>query len=419
MSGSREDVLRRVAHRHGTPCFVYFAEEIESRIDLVRRAFGDRLRLSYAVKSNPHSAILGLLGRRIGSLDISSIGEMYRGIAAGWSPGRMSFTGPAKRPFELEEAVRNGVGLMICESEDEIRDLDRIAAAAGRVQEYLVRVAPATLPRGFGVSMSGKPSQFGIDEDLVPGTIERTRGLRHARLVGFHAYAGTQCLNVDALVANLVNCADFFTRFSALAGIEPRAFIFGSGFGIPYHEGMQPLDLAAVAAGVVPRLDALRSDPRLAKTELVLELGRYLVGEAGVFLTSVLRVKESRGVTVGICDGGMNHHLGACGHLGSVLHRNYRMRNLSRSGPKPGAGVTLVGPLCTSIDTLAHDADLPAPRPGDAIAIECSGAYGQTSSPASFISHPIASEVLVEGDRITPLADESRTHLDLAPERAR
>jgi diaminopimelate decarboxylase len=419
MISERDESLRRIAATHGTPCFVYFAGDIEDRIRLVRSAFDGLFEPSYAVKSNPHSAVLAIMRRTIGSLDISSIGEMYRGIAAGWSPADMSFTGPAKRPFELEEAVRNGVGLMVVESEGEITDLDRLAREAGRVQKILIRVAPATLPRGFGVSMSGRPSQFGIDEEQVPAALALAASRPGVRLVGFHAYAGTQCLNVEALVANLVQCADLFTRFSELAGIEPETLVFGSGFGIPYHEGMKPLDIAPVAAGIRDRFARLRSDPRFARTGLLLELGRFLVGEAGVFLTSVLRVKSSKGAVIGICDGGMNNHLGACGHLGSVIHRNYRMRNLSRTGERPGDGVTLVGPLCTSIDTLAHDADLPHPEPGDVLAIECSGAYGQTSSPAGFISHPIAREFLVSGERVEELPDESRLHERLAPERAR
>lgn len=411
----RRRVLAEAAKLYGTPCFVYFRSQILDRLKQIEAAFGDRLNVSYAMKANPHSAMLSLFREHLDWLDISSIGEFERARACGWDPARMSFTGPAKLPFEIERAVACGVGHLVVESIEEADVANCVAGQCSHTQPVLLRIAPKSLPRGFGVSMSGKPTQFGIDEEQAEAAVAYVAKLGNIRLDGFHIYAGTQCLNASAVAENIRNCADIFESLSASAGIQPSVLVFGSGFGIRYHEGMEALDLQQVAGEVNPRLDALRSDERFAKTRLLLEIGRFLVGEAGVFVTSIVGVKHSRGSIIGLCDGGMNNHLGACGHLGSVIHRNYRMSNISLEPDEPSVPVTLVGPLCTSIDTLAHDVEMPTPRVGDLIAIECSGAYGQTSSPASFISHPTATEVWADGERLLVLPDESRLHERLSP----
>jgi len=261
----------------------------------------------------------------------------------------------------------------------------------------LVRVAPARLPRGFGVHMAGKPCQFGIDEEDLAPALQRILALEHLDIRGFHVYSGTQCLDVDSIAENYGIFIEIFRRCCAEFDLAPGKLVFGSGIGIPYHEGTQPVDLRALAGKVNPMLDELRSDSRFASTEFVLETGRYLIGEAGLYLTSVLHKKTSRGAEICICDGGMNHHLGACGHLGSVIHRNYRMFKVASRDP----GATeerydLVGPLCTSIDTLGHRVGFPGLDVGDVVAVCCSGAYGVTASPTHFISHELPKELLVE-----------------------
>lgn len=394
--------LRVAADRFGTPAFVYFTDLIAERIDKIDAAFGGRFALSFAVKSNPNPALLEWLRGRIDHLDISSIGEMRLGMQAGWDAAQMSFTGPGKRDFEIEEAVCAGVGNLVVESLREARLADAIARREGRVQPIVVRIAPASVPKGFGDQMAGRPSAFGIDiEDAEPALTEML-ALPGLRLAGLHIYSGTQCLRPDPIVENYRGFLAIFRDLCARFGLAPETLIFGSGLGVPYHDQDVPLDLDQVAAGIIPELDAFRADAPFRDATLMLELGRYLVAEAGYFLTRVISIKESRGSRIAICDGGMNNHLPASGHFGMVIRRNYSMHKLG--GGEPAGKVDIVGPLCTSIDRLASGIELPELAEGDIIAVHNSGAYGLTASPIHFISHAPPVELMVTGDAISDIS---------------
>jgi len=389
--------LADIAERFGTPCYVYFMDDIAARCEAIRQAFARRFRISYAVKANPNVSLLRRMRAHVDALDISSAGELRCALRAGWPPRRLSFTGPGKRPEELMAAATQGVGHVVVESVHEARAVSQIARHRGVDQDILVRLAPRHTPRGFGLHMAGKPSQFGIDEEELDAAFEALKMLPNLRIRGLHIYSGTQCLDADALAEHFENCCDLFRRCATRHTLTPRVLIFGAGFGIPYYPGEEAFDLARLAARVNPLLDTLRRDSRFRQAVCVLETGRYLVGEAGIFVTRVIRVKISRGTRMAICDGGMHHHLAACGHLGTVFRRNYRIFKVN-VGADPGdtAAHELVGPLCTSIDTLGHAVDLPILDEGDLIGIHCSGAYGLTASPVYFISHPTPKEILVE-----------------------
>ena len=386
--------LKDVAERFGTPAFVYFGPAIDARVAQLHAAFGDRFALSYAVTSNPNPALLTWLKGRADLLDVSSIGEFHLGVRAGWDPAKLSFTGPGKRDFELRQAIEGGVGELIVESVREAVAADRIAAELGRVQDILVRIAPTRVPKGFGDHMAGRPCAFGVDQEDVDTDLPKILALKHLRCVGLHIYSGTQCLKPAAIVENYHNFLAIFREICGRYDLTPQKLVLGSGLGIPYHDEDSALDLAEVAAGIVGELDAFLREPRFADTRLVLELGRYLVGEAGYFLTRVVSVKQSRGSRIGICDGGMNNHLPASGNFGMVVPRNYSMHKVGGSGPDEK--VDLVGPLCTSIDRLARGRLMPRIDEGDLIAVHNSGSYGLTASPIHFISHTPPREVFVD-----------------------
>ncbi len=398
MEGDREAkraLLERVARQFGTPAYVYFLGDIRRRATRLRSAFRGLFRLSYAVKSNPNPALLRRMRQVVDLLDVSSAGEIRRALRADWPASCMTFTGPAKTAAELRLAVRAGLGEIVVESFDEACLLESICEQEGKAAPALVRIAPRNVPRGFGVSMSGKPTQFGVDEEELEKTLPAIASLSRLDLHGFHIYSGTQCLKAEAVIENYEIFLHLFRRAAAIAGIGPQRLIFGSGLGIPYHESDAPIDLDTVASRTLAALEPARQEPPLQDAELVLETGRYLVGEAGIYLTRVVRTKQSRGATFALCDGGMNHHLGAAGHLGSVLQRNYRMFKVT---PDQGEEkeFTLVGPLCTTIDTIGRSVRLRGLEAGDVVGIECSGAYGLTASPIHFISHPPPREILVD-----------------------
>lgn len=399
----QDHLLQQAADRFGTPAYVYATDRIAERAQKLHRDFGRWFRLSYAVKTNPNTALLGWLKGIVPLLDVSSIGEVRRALRAGWDPELLSFTGPAKRREELAEALASGVGDIVLESLEEAVELDALAAAAGVVAKVIVRLSPDRVPKGFGVHMAGRPSPFGIDVEEAGSVLPQIVAMGNLKLAGFHIYSGTQSLKPDAIVENWQIFIAQFRHFCALVDLVPERLIFGSGLGIPHHAGDQPLDTAAIAAAIAPDLDALKAEPRFAQTDLVLELGRHLVGEAGVFVTRVLRVKASRGAKVVLCDGGMNAHLAATGQFGMVLRRNYMLHRVG--GGEGAEKVDIHGPLCTSIDRLASGAELPPLAAGDLIAIHPSGAYGPTASPRGFISHPVPREILVQGGQMSDVTE--------------
>jgi diaminopimelate decarboxylase len=396
--GSLNAILRTVAGDYGTPCYVYFMDDVRERVERVRAAFGKRFRISYAVKSNPNPAILHRLRGVVDALDVSSAGEVLRAVDAGWEPARLSFTGPGKTHAELQASVARRVGEIIVESVDEAELLNGVARAAGKRQRVIIRIAPSRVPRGFGLNMSGKPTPFGIDEEEIDAAVQTIRELSHLELCGFHIYSGTQCLNAEAIAENYGIFIEIFRRVCYRHGVKPERLIFGSGIGIPYYDNEVPVDLAAIAEKTNPALDALKSDSTFSAADLVLEMGRYLIGEAGIYMTRVIRKKHSRGVDLCICDGGMHHHLGAAGHLGTLIQRNYQMFKITEDENAAGAehAYNLVGPLCTTIDTLGRQVKFTRLDADDLIGIRCSGAYGVTASPIHFISHSPPREIIVD-----------------------
>jgi diaminopimelate decarboxylase len=401
--------LLAAARRFGTPLYVYDAGMVVGRIRLLRDLFLGRFDISYAIKANPNLALMRAICPVLDSFDASSFAEVRRAVAAGMPAARLSFSGPAKRPAELAGALRLGVGEVVLESLAEAQEVSGLAVAAGRVQPCLVRLNPVRVPRRFGASMGGSASQFGIDEEDMAATLPRIAALPGLRLEGFHAYSGTNCLHAEAIAENFVIFADLFRTAADLTGIAARRLIFGSGMGIPYLPGEGPLDHAALPDLVLPVLDDLARHPGLANARPVLELGRWLVGPAGWLLTGVVAEKQSRGKAMRLCDAGFNTHLAACGMMGSVLRRNWVFQNLSNPDG-PVATYTLAGPLCTSIDRLATDIDLPEVRRGDILAIPQSGAYGLTASPVRFISHPEPREVLMTGTEMQDVSESLLNH---------
>ncbi len=394
-----KDRLASIADEFGTPCYVYDMDAVKRRADDIKKTFARHFKLSYAAKANPNTAVLRRIDGVAELLDISSGGELARALKAQWASEKISFTGPAKTDAELRAAVEAHIGFVVLESVNEAQRLSAIAAAAGVIQPVMLRIAPTKMPAGFGVTMSGRATPFGIDEEESEAALREILKLENVSVNGFHIYSGTQCLKAEAIAENHENCIAIFKHLSETFDITPEMLVFGGGIGIPYHEGDAPVDLASVAARLNPALSALRQAKRFSKTVFALELGRYLVGEAGFYLTRIINIKHSRGEAICLCDGGMNQHLAASGHLGSVIPRNYRMFKAgteNTTAEKNCPSYEVAGPLCTTIDRLGRKVKLPSLKIGDVIAIECSGAYGLTASPVHFISHELPKEILAE-----------------------
>lgn len=405
----KAQALLAAADAFGTPLYVYDADVVTSRIATVRGLFGGRFGVSYAIKANPNQRLLDFMRPHLTAFDASSIAEVERALAAGMPAEHISFSGPAKRIEELRRAVEVGVGELVVEGLDEAVSAGAFARAAGVEQRVLVRINPMRVPRKFGASMAGTASQFGIDEEDMRDLVPAIRDVPGLKLVGFHIYSGTNCLDAAAIAENFAIFADVFRQAQAISGIAPERLIFGSAFGIPYLPGEAELDHLALPALVNPIVDGLLAEPAFASARCNLEMGRWLVGPAGWLLTRVIARKASRGTEIRACDAGFNNHLAACGMLGSVFRRNWVYLNLSNPDG-PLANYNLVGPLCTTIDRLALGVELPETEVGHVLAIPQSGAYGLTSSPTRFISHPEPGEALLSDGRADDATESWLNH---------
>ena len=392
----RSETLWRGAKKFQTPVYVYFLDDVIDRIVLLEQSFGGRFDVSFAVKANPNVAVLRWLLGHVAAFDVSSLTEAYRALAAGAEARTITFSGPGKRDEEIRRAANLGLGGLICESAEEAALADKYARAFGRVVDILIRINPLRVPKNFGVNMAGKPSQFGIDEEVMAPALERIARQENTRLIGFHIYSGTNCLNSEAIAENFSIFMELFDRACRQIDLVPEKLIFGSGFGIPYLPEESELDLAKVASLVNPLVDAFKRDERYRRTQCVLEMGRWLIGQAGYLLASVVSEKSSRSSSFRILDAGFNNQLSACGMMGTVIRRNWRISKVSQplEPELPSDTYNLVGPLCTTIDLIASNIRLPALRRGDIVAIEGSGAYGPSASPSRFISHPEPREII-------------------------
>ena len=375
----------------GTPLFVYSAERIRRRIAALRTSMPERLRIHYAVKANPHRPILELMAGLTDGFDIASVGELAMATTAGQDPARISFAGPGKRDIELELAIAQGVTLHL-ESEAEARRALAIGERTGRRPRLAVRVNPDFELRGSGMKMGGGAKPFGIDQARVPAV---ARGViaAGAEWRGLHIFAGSQALDAEAIIETQGNVLDLAARLTAEIGAPLPHLNMGGGFGIPYFHGDRPLDVAAIGAALGERFARLPGE--LAGTEFAIELGRYLVGEAGVYLTRIVDRKESHGHVFLVTDGGLHHQLAASGNFGTVVRRNYPAAIATKFDAAPAEEASIVGCLCTPLDRLADQADLPRADAGDLVAIFCAGAYGATASPAAFLGQGPAREMLV------------------------
>lgn len=329
-------------------------------------------------------------------LEIASVGEYKVAVNAGCAPQRIIFAGPGKGEDELYATIRSGIGEIHLETFEEIAIAGRIGRELGARVPVSIRVNPAAAAQGGAMRMGGKPAAFGFDEEIIEDVLAAIAGQDTLHLNGVHMFAGTQILKADVLLGQWRHGLMVARRVAELAGGPIATIDLGGGLGVPYHDGDSELDLAAVAAGVPALVEMKQADPLLKDTHIILEPGRYLTANAGLYVMAVRAVKHSRGQRFIVTDGGMHHHLAASGNLGQVIKRDYPIVAASRMAATELAEAHVVGPLCTPLDTLGRQTQLPEVVAGDLIAVLQSGAYGVTASPVHFLSHPMPVEVMVE-----------------------
>ena len=375
-----------------TPLFVYDMGIMDGQVRAFRDAMPAMLSLHYAVKANPYLPLLERMAKLVDGFDVASGGELARALEAGMDAAHVSFAGPGKRDDELIAAIDSGATINL-ESEGEAQRAIALAGQRGRTPKLAVRVNPDFDLKGSGMRMGGGAKPFGVDAEraaaLARWVIDAGGEWR-----GWHIFTGSQALGAQALIETQAATIDLATRLSDSVGVAPPLVNLGGGFGIPYFPGDERLDICPIGDALARLLDG-RADI-LKDSAFAMELGRWLVGEAGVYLTRIVDVKKSQGETFVVVDGGLHHQLAASGNFGTVVRRNYPIAVANRFGEAPAEeAVTVVGCLCTPIDRLGDKVALPPVEEGDLIAIFLAGAYGASASPAAFLGHPAPLELLV------------------------
>ncbi len=371
-----------------TPLFVYDMAIVAHRIARFRAAM-PAIDLHYAIKANPHADLLAAIAPLVDGLDVASSGELAKAMVVK-PAASISFAGPGKRDDELAAAITAGATLNV-ESEGEAVRAFAIGERLGHTPRMAVRVNPDIELRGSGMRMGGRASPFGVDAVRAAALVKAIVAAG-ADWRGFHIYAGSQALDPTAIIETQAATIALAARLSEEAGVAPPLVNLGGGFGVPYFAGDVALDVERVGEALA---EALASRPViLAETRFAIELGRWLVAEAGVYLTRVIDIKQSQGETFVIVDGGLNHQLAASGNFGTVVRRNYPIAVAARMGGNATDTVSVVGPLCTPLDRLGDKVALPPIEVGDLIAIFMAGAYGASASPSAFLGHPPAIEIV-------------------------
>ncbi|QOJ23693.1 MAG: pyridoxal-dependent decarboxylase, exosortase A system-associated [Gammaproteobacteria bacterium] len=384
--------LTRLAQRVGsTPFYAYDRGKISERIALLRRHLPQEILLHYAMKANPMPAVVQHVAGLVDGIDVASAGEMRVALDTVLPPGRISFAGPGKREYELRSAIAAGVMLNV-ESVQEMELVAQLGTDLGITPKIAIRVNPDFELKSSGMKMGGGPKPFGIDAECVPDILKRLAALR-LDFYGFHIFSGSQNLNASALQEAHAKSLQLAIRLAEHAPAPVRLLNIGGGFGVPYFPGERALDLAAVGGNLQCLMPEVQR--QLPGARVALELGRYIVAEAGIYVCRVLERKVSRGQVFLITDGGLHHHLAASGNFGQVIRKNYPViiGNKVRGAEREVVSVT--GPLCTPLDVLADQLPMAKASAGDLVVVLQSGAYGLTASPIAFLNHPVPIEVLV------------------------
>lgn len=374
-----------------TPFYAYDRAAIGERIAALRRCLPQQVEIHYAIKANPMPALLAHARPLVDGFDVASADEMRVALDAGMPAAGISFAGPAKRPPELLSAI--GARICInCESETELQRLAELSAASGIAARVAIRVNPDFELKGAGMKMSGSAKQFGIDAARVPAAI-RAAVAAKLRFEGLHIYCGSQNLRSEAIIDANQKTLELALEIAERADQPLATLNIGGGYGIPYFPGETAIDLGAVGAALGDNIE--RVGDRLGDTRIIVELGRYIVGEAGYYVCRIQDIKESQGQRFAMVDGGLHHHLANSGNFGQVLRKNYPVVIANRMGEANTDTATIVGPLCTPLDVVADKIAVPELAIGDLVVVTQSGAYGSSASPGGFLSHPASVEILV------------------------
>lgn len=382
----------RLAQRVGsTPFYAYDRQAITNCVASLRQHLPEEMHIHYAMKANPMAALVQHMAGLVDGFDVASGGELRVALDTPMKPEMISFAGPAKSEAELSCAVAAGVVVNI-ESEQEMERIAHVGRTLNLRPKIAIRVNPDFELKSSGMKMGGGPKQFGVDAENVPAMLGRVDALG-LDFHGLHLFSGSQNLNAAAIQEAHEKTFALAMQLAKHAPRTLQTLNIGGGFGVPYFPGEESLELEAIGANLKRILPDVKRE--LPGVRVVLELGRYLVAEAGIYVCKVIERKLSRGRIYLVTNGGLHHHLAASGNFGQVIRKNYPVLIGNKVQGAERETVSVVGPLCTPLDLLADQMEMAKAEVGDLVVVLQSGAYGLTASPTAFLGHPAALEVLV------------------------
>lgn len=383
------EVIKNIANRYGTPVYAYDADKIKTQYDCLNKCLPENFEIFYSMKANPLLGICELFKSLGSCIEVASIGELNTAIAAGFLPEQIIFTSPGKTNEELETAIDIGIYSINIESIEEALTINHIAEGKAKKVDISIRVNPDFGLAGAGIKMSGVATQFGIDYSELPSVINQIKKLSNVRIIGIHIYNGTQVLNAESIYSGMEEIIKLALHISKECEFKLQFLDLGGGFGVPYFKNDNDLDIYKLKDGMCKLWEKYKEN--LRDVRIAVESGRFLIAEAGVFLTKVLYCKETKGQKYIVCDGGSNLHANSA-FLGRFIRNNFPMHILGKEDDFEN--VNAVGPLCTPTDVIGQKVLLPKAACGDILVVEKSGAYGLTDSPNLFLSHPNPCEVI-------------------------
>ncbi len=384
--------LTHLALRAGqTPFYAYDRSVIEKKVATFRQTMPNSLGLHYAIKANPMPALVDFIAPLVDGLDVASGNELNIALNSGKSAQHVSFAGPGKRETELAMAIASQATINV-ESFKELERIIKLSEDIGVTAKVAVRVNPDFELKSSGMKMGGGAQQFGVDAEQAPKLLQKISDA-NLNYQGLHIFTGSQNLNAKSIQLAHNNLFELADRLSQNAPQPIQSLNIGGGLGIPYFPGEEPLDLQPISEALEHHIESFKAAH--GGVEIAMELGRFLVGEAGVYVAKVTDIKESRGVKFAIIDGGLHHHLSASGNFGQVIRKNYPVAIGNKMSAANESPLQIVGPLCTPLDLLANKYELPHCEIGDLVVIYQSGAYGFSASPRDFLDHPHPVQLLV------------------------
>ena len=385
-----------LAERTSNPFYLYLLSELEKNWISLRTIFPTQFDIHYSLKANSHPLLLEKICSLGAFADVASLGELNAATAAGFSPQQIEFTGPGKTEDELYAACNMGIDSLVVESIQELVQIERIAKALRRKIAVSIRINPKQYITSSGRTITSEPSQFGIDEEQLPDLADIAKCLQHVQIRGSHCHVQSQLMSADDIVSNFKTAVDAALVLQKAIQTPLTSINIGGGLGIPYTNAQPPIDVSRLKRGVADFLQQANVQFNMPTVKFKVELGRYIVGTAGLFVVKVVYLKRSRGKVIAVVNGGFTQCQIACG-VGQIIRQNLPISSLPPAGATTGAieKVSIFGPSCYSKDALGLDVELPKLEPGNLVCIHNVGAYGYSFSPAQFLRQQPADEYCV------------------------